>query len=470
MASRSRHGILKQDVVAYHLLSEGKLGRFPLPSGTAVYGQWILRDGKLQQRLNGLSRQETGFRWDGEKFVPLAAQAVSRSQAPSKLDPDDLSDENDGDEDAAFIAKSERKAFKDAGSHYKFLTGYESKESNAVLPMVLGKHSFNLTLSRSLPASPEDFAYDPFKYGVTNIELSGDRLEPPTQILWTQKGWQRIAEADYRSLAGRYGHRISHPITVWIWLMLFVALGLYKFSLWGRVLFGLATAKSKVVSNMATSYSFPPATPAQFPLLDMVSLDRYTREFESMGFTQLLDFSLVADKPSHAPSFCRLLVHTRHHCFAEVSQLFPRGKKPMALKCAILSDLQSGWSLSFSDRKPLAASSLIRRKKALGVCMPEGTTAELLQAFLRMRDQVCIDLGISPVGDDTLDAYMKRVQRTLTEMRDAVRQKNFAVGLSQFCFRKFSLLKTKPEYVWLGDYPKEAERLRQGFAMGVSAT
>jgi hypothetical protein len=29
--------------------------------------------------------------------------------------------------------------------------------------------------------------------------------------------------------------------------------------------------------------------------------------------------------------------------------------------------------------------------------------------------------------------------------------------------RKFSLIKTKPEYIWLGDYPKEAVLRKQSF-------
>src|SRR5437660_11919939 len=110
---------------------------------------------------------------------------------------------------------------------------------------------------------------------------------------------------------------------------------------------------------MSNIYQFPSATPAQFPRLDAAALDRYTRELQSMGFTQLLDFSLIADKGNHPPAFCRLLVHTRHHCFAEVSQLFPRYKNPLPLKCGMQSLLQDCWNITFSDRKPRAASSSI---------------------------------------------------------------------------------------------------------------
>jgi hypothetical protein len=238
---------------------------------------------------------------------------------------------------------------------------------------------------------------------------------------------------------------------------------LWRFGSWIHILFTFATMKRRVLKNMATTFFFPPATPAQFPTLDLDALERYTREFEGMGFTRLLDFSLVSDSPTNPPSFCRLLAHTRHHSFAELSQIFPKGKTPLPLKCSIQSCLQNGWTLFFSDRKPQAAGSLLRRRKALGVCMPEASTSELLQAFLKMRDQVCLDLGILPVNDDTLQAYIARVQRTCTELREAVQEKNFVRGVPEVYLRKFSLIKTKPEYIWLGDYPKEAEQRKQGF-------
>lgn len=134
----------------------------------------------------------------------------------------------------------------------------------------------------------------------------------------------------------------------------------------------------------------------------------------------------------------------------------------MALSCGFEGCLQNGWTLGFANNKPIAASSLIRRPKALGVCMPEATSSDLLQAFLKMRDQMCLDLGISPINDDTQEAFFAKTQRTATETREAVKQKSFATGLPEVYVRKLSLLKTKPEYIWLGDYPKEAEQRKQG--------
>jgi len=47
---------------------------------------------------------------------------------------------------------------------------------------------------------------------------------------------------------------------------------------------------------------------------------------------------------------------------------------------------------------------------------------------------------------------------------EAVQEKNFAKGIPELYLRKFSLLKTKPEYIWLGDYPKQAVERKQGFS------
>jgi hypothetical protein len=263
---------------------------------------------------------------------------------------------------------------------------------------------------------------------------------------------------------------VTLPYTFWIWVPIFILLMVWKLSGWGYLILNVFGVKRRVLKRMPTSFSFPPATPAQFPNLDTAELERYTREFESLGFVRLLDFSLVSDGASQAPSFCRLFAHTRNHCFGEVSQFFPRGKAALALKCSIQSCLQDGWTLGFSDRKPQATSSLLRRKKAIGVCMPNSSPYELLQAFLQMREQICADLGISYLKDDSLEAYIAKMQQAVTDMREAVQQKNFATGISQVYYRKFSLLKTKSEYVWLGDYPKEAERRKQGFPAPVRAS
>jgi hypothetical protein len=306
--------------------------------------------------------------------------------------------------------------------------------------------------------------FDFLQFGTSSIQLSGDKLASGTQTLWSQQGWQQVSKSEYEQMQAQYGRgNRTSPMRSLLWLAVLLLVLAWRFGSWLHVLFTFATMKGRVLKNMATSYSFPPATPSNFPRLDLDGLDRYTRAFEGMGFVRLLDFSLVSDSPTQPPSFGRLLVHTRHHCFAELSQIFPKSKSALLLKCSIQSCLQNGWTISFSDRKPQAASSLLRRSKAIGICMPESNPSDLLQAFLKMREQVCLDLGVQPVNDDTLEAYIAKAQRGATEMRDAVQKKSFVTGVPEVYLRKLSLLKSKPEYVWLGDYPKEAETRKQGF-------
>jgi hypothetical protein len=483
--SRSRYGYLgvflggfadfsKPDVVAYHLAASGKLDRFALPEHTVIYGSWSLADGRLQLTpmagFGNESGSHVGTRWDGETFVPvpgrpqpqIQSQAQPQAGGGSKLSADDLTDEEDAG--SGPLSKAQRQQFKEAGWHYKFLTGYEGGGNAATLPITMGANTFNLTL-QSVPFSKEGAArFDVLSFGTRSVQISGEKLASGPQTLWSKSGWQEISQADYLRLQQQFGRarRQQFPVP-FTGLFILLVLIVWKFASWFNLFFSFATMKRRVLKNMATQYSFPPATPAQFPALDLDGLERYTREFEGMGFTRLLDYSLVSDSATSPPCFCRLLAHTRNHCFGEISQIFPKGKGALPLKGSIQSCLQDGWTLAFSDRKPQAASSLLRRRKAMGICMPEATPSELLQAFLKMREQICLDLGIQPVNDDTLQAYINKMQRAATEMREATQEKNFLKGIPEYYFRKVALIQTKPEYVWLGDYPKEAEQRKQGF-------
>jgi hypothetical protein len=459
----------RQQVLAYHLLPSGKLDRFSLPPDTAASGSWSLRDGKLQLTpATTFNQPQNGFRWEGEKFIPLTPVSKQRgvNDANAELEEDNLDAEVN--EYPAFIQNSERANFRKAGWHVKALNGYEGRGRGASLGMQLSHETFHLAI-HSFPLSGEAFDFGALKIGARSVEIASEKPGQEPQTLWQQTGWREIPKTEYRTLAQQYARRTRVPAVPWFWLVALLGLLVWKFVHWGNILVSFGGAKRRILKNLPTTYSFPPVSPGQFPALDSAALDRYTREFEALGFTRLLDLSLVADSPIHPGNFCRLMVHSRNHCFAEITQFFPQRKAPLPLKCSIQSYLQEGWTVAFSDRKPQAASSLLRRPKAIAVSMPEASPSDLLASFLRMRDQVCIDLGISPLKDDTLEAYMAKVQRTACEMRDAVQQRNSAFGLSQVYYRRFSLMKTRPEYVWLGDYPKVAEERKQGYAVAYGA-
>jgi hypothetical protein len=446
---------------AYRLLPSGELQSLPLPDQATVAGKWTLEEGKLQlTTIETKYSHNNGFRWDGEKFISILAQPMPQVGSNTKLSADDLDD--DEDQENVFLSASARKSFKDAGWHYKDLSGYMA-DPQSTLAINLGEASFSLTVANvplDVKGTPR---FDPMAFGTRSMQISRSDQPEKQQTLWYQKGWQTISKNEFDRRVQQSGRVTRWPVTLWVWLVVFVLATFWRFGTWGHLLLSVLGLKGRVLKNMPTSYTFPPASPAQFPGLDTPALERYTQEFESMGFVRLLDFSLVSNAPQPIPSFCRLYAHTRYHCFAEISQIFPRGKAPRPLACSVQSVLQDGWSLTFSDRKPLAAGSLIRRRKALSMSMPGTATSALLQAFVQMRDQVCQDLGISIMKDDTLEGYIAKVQRTAGDMREAVKEKNFATAVSHVYYRKLSLLKTREEYTWLGDYPKEAERRKQGF-------
>ena len=358
-------GFFEENTTAYHLLPSGEIERFPFPARTANYGSWTLQDGNLQLTPPATGYNEhNGFRWDGQKFVsvPPAPKPQPQAESNSQLDPDDFS--ADDDEGPAFLGAATRRLFKDAGWHCKLLNGYEGKGAEATLPIQLATQAFNLTI-RSFPLPTNHTAqFNLLSIGAKSLEISGGKPPQASQVLWSQNGWREIPKKEYEFRALQSGRATTAPVAIWGWLAILLSVMVWRFYGWAHLLFSFFTMKGRVLKNMATSHSFPPATPAQFPSLDTAALDRYTREFESMGFTRLLDFSLVSDAPIQHPSFCRLFAHTGNHCFGEVSQIFPRGKSPMPLKCSIQSCLQDGWSIGFSDRKPQAASSLMRRTKS----------------------------------------------------------------------------------------------------------
>src|SRR5260370_28698667 len=132
----------EQNLIAYRLLPSGELVRLSLPPESTTFGNWTLRDGKLQLTPIATGYKDlNGFRWDGEKFVAVPAEREPQTQAggDSRLSPDH---EAEDDRETIFITPAARKAFKDAHLHYNQLTGFASNGSQATLPIALGKAAF----------------------------------------------------------------------------------------------------------------------------------------------------------------------------------------------------------------------------------------------------------------------------------------------------------------------------------------
>src|SRR5262249_26832552 len=263
----------------------------------------------------------------------------------------------------------ERASFRKGGWHVKTLNGYEGRGTGATLPMQVGKNEFSLIV-RSAPLSTDMFDFGTLNIGAQAVEIASDKPGELAQKLRQQTGWREVPKAEYEALAERYGRKTDMPGLPWVWLIVIFGLVIWKMVGYGNLLFSVGGVKNRVMKSIPTSYSFPPASPGQFAALDIPVLDRYTREFESLGFTRLTDLSLVSNGPSYVPNFCRVMAHTRNHCFAELTQYFPLKKTAWPMKCALFGGLQDGWTVTFTDRKPLACSSLLFSTHARAVTMP----------------------------------------------------------------------------------------------------
>jgi hypothetical protein len=73
---------------------------------------------------------------------------------------------------------------------------------------------------------------------------------------------------------------------------------------------------------------------------------------------------------------------------------------------------------------------------------------------------VCADLGLRPIADTSLAAYIRRTLEALVEIREAMNRRSLAAGLGQYYARTLGLQSRKSQQVWLGDYPKIAEERR----------
>ena len=101
------------------------------------------------------------------------------------------------------------------------------------------------------------------------------------------------------------------------------------------------------------------------------------------------------------------------------------------------------------------------------MCRATDDMLDNLAAFLDFLDEQMAERPdlVTPFTSsdiESLDTLLAGVSDSARYFGFWVQNKNFATVIPEIYFRKFSLLKTRPEYVWMGDYPKMAEQRKQG--------
>jgi len=439
-----------QTTSAYRLAGGG-LERYELPD-TVMAPSWDLDEGRLVARGRVPSDGGRGFRWTGKEFARLVAGAKPPMARPGArtLQADDQEEDEGRLGGFGPLSQEARERLKNSGWHFKRLSGYEGIQGPVALPIALRSGSCTL----SLRSQKRDEMGFPF---ATTVELAGDRLSPRAQVLFDDGGWKDIARAEFEARGAGSPRPSSFPTSLLVLLLVWLGFLVLKVGGVAGGILPFLGLKRRLQKSVATTMSFPPAIPEQFPSLDRSRLETYSRDLEGLGFEKLLDTAPVGDTPTHPPTFCRIYAHRRHGCFGVIMQWFPAMGGPIELRCLLNGHLEDGWSVGVANGQPLAASAFVRRPRAIGASLPAAPPAELLARFLRFRDQVCADLGLRPIADTSLETYIRRTLESLVEIREAMTKKSLAVGLGRYYSGKLGLGRQRSQRVWLGDYPRIAE-------------
>ena len=437
--------VVSQETLAYHL-ADGAAKKINLPWNSTLHN-WAAIHGDFV--ATGWTPDADAWRWNGHEFVRLTPGErnelkIRAGQTKVEVKPDDEDDES----------YDPYQSLKHWGWHYKNL--YSMPKQTVELPISLKTAG---TLKLEIAPGAGDNAQDPFEGSVASgaITLNSESLTPSTQTLGPEipGGWREISKSEFDAMASKQP-RALRPFGGWYFLFLLGLLGLRFLPTLTHFLPFLGL-KKKIVRSVPGQYSFPSAVPEQYPMLNRAALDRYTGDFEALGFTRLGDYSLAPSDPSKSvPVFVRLFSHPRQQCFAEVGQVFPPGKAPLPFGCAVMSSLEDDWKVTVADRKPLPAQVLIRLPRSLSRSFPGMPAASLFEKFIQFRSQICADLGIRPLSNSTLQDYIADQQKHAALRKETVAKRSLTLGLGKYYGQKFGMNQDKECYEWLGDYPKIA--------------
>ena len=445
--------LLSSHAIAFHL-TEGKLEQFELPN-MGAYAHFVISERALCVVSSEYANvAASGFRWTGSEFVavsPNEAAELLSLVSGSAITPSD----EDNSSEMVSPFQREKEILAGQGWDYKHFPTYGYKDKTIQFKL----QDAEFTLAFHAPPKPAPGSQDFYSalMPAGSIALSGPGSDRPERVIYRAPEWEAVSQAQYLALEspsnreGRVLARHSSPLV--LASLLIYLLPAFPFLRW---LLMVLTLKRKILKNLPNTYGFPPARVEQFPKLDQAGLQKITQDFEALGFTKLMDFSMVPDSGQYIPAFSRLMAHPRHHCFVEIFQIFPAKKGPMPLTYNISSNLHHGWSFSSGVRKTMALSYMMRLPKCLWVYMPGVGRSQLLAGHLARRNQITNDLGISASTDMSIEAYQACVLQRHAERRAAIQKKNIFFGLGEAL-----AFKLRPKHEWLGDYPKQAAQKRE---------
>lgn len=182
--------------------------------------------------------------------------------------------------------------------------------------------------------------------------------------------------------------------------------------------------------------------------VDFAVIQARSREIEALGFELQAEGALRSDR-SNMPIFVRFWRHPAGH-WAEVYQMFPRGRPPLPATPAMMTYLQDGWLVGDSTQRGNWALWMLRRSRHLGKCHETNISMAAMWQSHRARCQLAQQtLGLEVEKFD-FDSYLKRVLENMRILRALVWRRSAALGILQSRFFR------PRNGEWWGEFPRDA--------------
>jgi hypothetical protein len=208
--------------------------------------------------------------------------------------------------------------------------------------------------------------------------------------------------------------------------------------------------KSLILSMLPKEQKFVPTSIEAFGGLDRQEIERYTDEIKGLGFSHLLDYTIEANYTTKMVGFARLFGHESQYCFAEINQVIPEGVPATPVRMVIVSRFNDGWSLSSTDRKADAITTLIgRRPKNLWVSRPGQNTDVIYREHLELRNRITRDIGVQSIRKTGQEYYFNFLLEGAEQQRETIQKMLMPFELAGlFVFMLFPITE------WMGMYGK----------------
>lgn len=384
-----------------------------------------------------------GWRWDGNEFVSIPAEAAARIW-------------KDTSRDSEHRTQRTETGARGANNVWKLCPistfgGAAAGRNNCTVNLSGEQWHFQTRVLNELP-NFEDIYKKEIPFSLRARSASG---QVSATFIDDSGKWAEVSAAEYAGqqdarmmeFTGRqYGGRLFTPASgLRMLLPLFIFFGVY---------YGLM--RKAVNGSIGASRYYPEARPEDFPTLDQSRLAQYTADLEARGFVRLRDFTVVSPEGSvrQPPSFVRLFAHPQLKCYAEVGQVFtdkPLYDSLVRMNVSLLSHFaEPGWTLGTTDRPAAPGTYALRKPRALWQCRPGLSLDALISAHADVHRQMTITLALKPAADYAAETYFKLSEAAITETRGLLKRRT-RFGLLRLMY-EIARSKSERHDEWLGDY------------------